>query len=67
MGNKFVENYKVTPQTQTKKPASMSVHINAGDLSPRLMDFDKSFENLVISTAEDIEALNEERGNILMT
>lgn len=65
MGNKFVENYKVVPTT--KKPTSMSVHINAGDLSPRLLDFDKNFENLVISAAEDIEALNEERGNILMT
>jgi len=65
MGNKFVDNYK--PTDTKKHSSSMSIHINTGDLSPRLLDFDKHFESFVITAAEDIEALNEERGNILMT
>jgi len=65
MGSKFIENHNKTNSPGPKKP-SLSVLINAGDLSPRLLDYERNFEKLSISAAEDIEALNEERGNILM-
>lgn len=64
MGTKFLENYK-TDSLEIKK-SLYSVNINSGDLSPRLLDFEKRFESLLINPAEDVEAINEERGNILV-
>ena len=64
MGSKFLDNYKQV--NSDNKKSLYSVNLNSGDLSPRLIDFDKRFEALIITQAEDIEALNEERGNILV-
>lgn len=64
MGDKFLETYKKS-NPESRKPLS-SVKINSGELSPRLLDFERKFEGLAITLAEDIEALNEERGNILV-
>lgn len=64
MGDRFLENYKKSA-TESRKPLS-SVKINSGELSPRLLDFERKFEGMTITLAEDIEALNEERGNILV-